>query len=97
MAARNAVPLIPRLLWRVPLSPPTPQYARAALAQGRSPQALPRLGVLRWRSQGEHSVGRALSLKARIDSAGLFGCVCVAYLRSVKSLMFRQRKGGRVV
>jgi hypothetical protein len=45
MAPRNAAPLIWTLLWCVfPLSPPTHQYARAALAQGRNPQALPTPG-----------------------------------------------------
>jgi hypothetical protein len=42
--ARNAVPLILTLLWRVPLSPPTPQYAGVALTQGRNPQAFPTPG-----------------------------------------------------
>jgi hypothetical protein len=95
MAARDAVPLTSRLLWRVPLSPPTPQYARAALAQGRNPQALPRLGVLHWRSRasmrsaprrhlGENRLRRAFRLPVR--------CLFAIY----KSLMFRQRKGCRV-
>jgi len=46
IAARNAGPITSMLLWRVPVPPPTSQYAGAALIQGRNPQAIPRLGVL---------------------------------------------------
>ena len=44
MVARNAVLLILTLLWRVPPSPPTLQYAEVALTQGRNPQAFPAPG-----------------------------------------------------
>jgi hypothetical protein len=56
MVVRNAVPLILTLLWRVPLSPPTPQYAGVALTQGRNPQAFPAPGgfvlAIAWRAFG---------------------------------------------
>jgi hypothetical protein len=44
-AGCDRVAILQPVLWRIP-NPPTPQCARAALPQGRNPQAIPRLGVL---------------------------------------------------